>query len=458
MLDWPRQGRAAGGDGGQARDVSILVVLDWPRQARSPCSKIPSLSLFQSLLCWIGRVKVNNEGGYTAALLFQSLLCWIGRVKDPRRLGRRDDHPVSILVVLDWPRQGDRRRVEHRVARGFNPCCVGLAASSARRERVQLGREVSILVVLDWPRQDRRGRRLAHDRRVSILVVLDWPRQASAYTRSATSSRSFNPCCVGLAASRWDLRKKGRGDAGVSILVVLDWPRQGSKTRAATGDYVMFQSLLCWIGRVKRRDLRPMAQAKARFQSLLCWIGRVKSRPSGPVSSSLRVFQSLLCWIGRVKPYYTCALHWGNTKFQSLLCWIGRVKPWGLGRSADAGRRFNPCCVGLAASRCGGISRRSGPSPRFNPCCVGLAASRADADLRPQREHVVSILVVLDWPRQEPRIEIEVHRAPVSILVVLDWPRQVLGRPKHGVRRGHEVSILVVLDWPRQGSAPSSRR
>ncbi len=250
VLDWPRQVDRQAREARQHHDVSILVVLDWPRQEAADAIDRLTASMFQSLLCWIGRVKVTSSNTAMTWGVFQSLLCWIGRVN------ARDPSPaqaagtVSILVVLDWPRQlGPTGHTTNR-GPGFNPCCVGLAASTGRPgRRGGPGRRVSILVVLDWPRQPPRGRRAADPGRVSILVVLDWPRQPAARKHTSHTSACFNPCCVGLAASTLL-------DTAIAVLAT-------------------FQSLLCWIGRVNVPPFSPLRSGMPRFQSLFCWIGRV---------------------------------------------------------------------------------------------------------------------------------------------------------------------------------------
>ncbi len=282
---------------------------------------------FQSLLCWIGRVNWTFAVVPFDSAGFQSLLCWIGRVNrghGVRRRGPRSSfNPCCVGLAASTP-TGQDRTVMNTC---FNPCCVGLAASTSRnipdRPRGQTFQSLLCWIGrvnirdLEDPLLD------AID--VSILVVLDWPRQPRPGNRTSSGSgTSFNPCCVGLAAST-PFHAAGRSRrVSVSILVVLDWPRQ-----------------------------RPR-----------------KSSP-GYASAS-----------------------------------------------------FNPCCVGLAASTTA-TSSSTCPCGCFNPCCVGLAASTmADPGLLRVRVGV-SILVVLDWPRQPPCH----HRGRgrhrgVSILVVLDWPRQ----------------------------------
>ena len=65
----------------------------------------------------------------------------------------------------------------------------------------------------------------------------------------------------------------------------------------------------------------------------------------------------------------------------------------------------------------------------------------------------VSILVVVDWSRQQLESQFFRWLDDVSILVVVDWSRQ-RDRRRWRTAREHPVSILVVVDWSRQLGSP----
>ncbi len=160
--------------------------------------------------------------------------------------------------------------------RCFNPCCVGSVASTRGGSvEAQTAVNVSILVVLDRSRQPQRRRPARRRPQVSILVVLDRSRQPSHRPRSRRERRpGFNPCCVGSVASTLP---------GIPA------------TRTAR----VFQSLLCWIGRVNHMlDITSRVECPV---SILVVLDRSRQRGTVPPGARLKSkFQSLLCWIGRV--------------------------------------------------------------------------------------------------------------------------------------------------------------
>ncbi len=68
----------------------------------------------------------------------------------------------------------------------------------------------------------------------------------------------------------------------------------------------------------------------------------------------------------------------------------------------------------------------------------------------------VLILVVMDWPSQNPLLSRR-RRNCVLILVVMDWPSQFM---RQVMMKNKNVLILVVMDWlsQRWGSASRKRR
>src|SRR5579875_2194263 len=177
---------------------------------------------FQSLLCWIGRVNgLRRHGASMERRMFQSLLCWIGRVNS------------ATPCCARWP------------ARCFNPCCVGSVASTV------------------VPRA--RGLRPGP---VSILVVLDRSRQPGLRRGAAGRGLCFNPCCVGSVASTGRPGVDRTGLYTVSILVVLDRSRQRKTISLFSINMPLFQSLLCWIGRVNLGYNPVPERHHIRFQSL----------------------------------------------------------------------------------------------------------------------------------------------------------------------------------------------
>ena len=182
---------------------------------------------------------------------FQSLLWWIGCVNGRGHRPDRRTGDVSILVVVDWPRQlapqaelhGSRmvfqsllwwigsRQLWMQCATGkrswcFNPCCGGLARVNASTRTKEAAAEFLFQSLLWWigSRQHRPGR------------------------LACRSIRGFNPCCGGLARVKLIRGTCAMTDAEVSILVVVDWLRQPIKRQAQTMGFSGFQSLLWWIG------------------------------------------------------------------------------------------------------------------------------------------------------------------------------------------------------------------
>ncbi len=185
--------------------VSILVVVDWSRQPAGRGWPASRYSRFQSLLWWIGRVNARlHARDDRTTHRFQSLLWWIGRVN--RSLEGRDEVQghVSILVVVDWSRQHHGRdRREPGDARGFNPCCGGLVASTS-----------SSVAPHDRPAQCFNpccGGLVASTANAMRLVVnqvlfqslLWWIGRVNTHSIRCRRKRDpgFNPCCGGLVAS-----------------------------------------------------------------------------------------------------------------------------------------------------------------------------------------------------------------------------------------------------------------
>ena len=185
------------------------------------------------------------------------------------------------------------------------------------------------------------------------------------FLHRALMHRGFNPCCGGLAASTACVRR-------------------------LTGDAVMFQSLLWWIGCVNITDHRQHP-ILSEFQSLLWWIGsRQPERPASP-TRPWSEFQSLLWWIGLRQPTSSptpatacqrvsilvvvdwlastcrpatesCSPRW----FQSLLWWIGSRQLCDRVEHACADRScFNPCCGGLARVNSASMTSRTARRAEF---------------------------------------------------------------------------------------------
>ena len=257
----------------RAGTVSILVVVDWSRQLPAHARADRVHCRFQSLLSWMrsrhveildrcehpircfnpccrGSVAVDSAAsivGCCAPMTFQSLLSWIASRQPLRTVSAHVPTVVSILVVVDLVAS---HVTVIRVARsGFNPCCRGLVASTARSPsrglecfnpccrglvastsgcrgsrpppasfnpccrgsgrvnialdgRTRCAMSVSILVVVDWSRQRARESRYSGSAElVSILVVVDWSRQPASAARVWACIECFNPCCRGLVAS-----------------------------------------------------------------------------------------------------------------------------------------------------------------------------------------------------------------------------------------------------------------
>ena len=462
------------------RDVSILVVVDWSRQRRHS-----------------GRSGVEDG--------FQSLLWWIGRVNQPD-WHRLHAVLVSILVVVDWSRQRSAGRSARR-SLSFNPCCGGLVASTRRAypssdPSVRFNPCCGGLVASTVRRcPDARqacfnpccGGLVASTatplhgcdhRRVSILVVVDWSRQLAA-TASTAGSTGFNPCCGGLVAStREDAarlaepgfnpccgglvastveRRRGEGSTCFNPccggLVASTVGLSGPARRPS-----MFQSLLWWIGRVNawRSSCGVIGQGMSFNPCCGGLVASTTCRPWRRDGMDDRVSILVVVDWSRQRDRRHLASR-RHAMFQSLLWWIGRVNGGRMTCMECIAGGFNPCCGGLVASTTHSGSRRS---PSFNPCCGGLVASTR----RLAHEcNDVSILVVVDWSRQQRSSPAELGQH-VSILVVVDWSRQLgpswiaatigfqsllwwIGRVNRECQRplGRcPVSILVVVDWSRQ--------
>ncbi len=356
---------------------------------------------------------------------------------------------VSILVVVDWSRQHERRSRSWPLSRGFNPCCGGLVASTLHPWLITMGfrwfqsllwwigrvnsdpartasprGRVSILVVVDWSRQpDPDARRHLLGRGVSILVVVDWSRQRRRWAARRHRGPGFNPCCGGLVASTSRLRVGvvtgatfqsllwwiGRVNIGscrssiarriVSILVVVDWSRQLESGIGVNGGYVPFQSLLWWIGRVNRRP-RGQGSREVGVSILVVVDWSRQHVAEGLGHQLLDRFQSLLWWIGRVNPR-SPTLSPSIATFQSLLWWIGRVNALPGPKRSSAHAQFQSLLWWIGRVNVSVTGQIIPCGSCFNPCCGGLVASTGAVAFEgdPMSNHV-SILVVVDWSRQ----------------------------------------------------------
>ena len=262
---------------------------------------------------------------------------------------------------------------------GFNPCCGGSVASTARCPRLRpeasrcfnpcCGGSVASTRTggMDRPRVRRFQ---------SLLWWIGRVNSDAPWTTRCGPDVGFNPCCGGLVASTPCDRRAACKLMAVSILVVVDWSRQHGRRSVSNDILAAFQSLLWWIGRVNR-------------------IGRGRQSPA-------------------------------PARFQSLLWWIGRVNTITVGICDRAGRpSFNPCCGGLVAS----TSRFGRPVPTHVRVSilvvVDWSRQRGYPGRDPSHEAIaVSILVVVDRSRQLDRPPDDRCRRQVSILVVVDWSRQ----------------------------------
>ena len=290
----------------------------------------------------------------------------------------------------------------------FNPCCGGLVASTSIAERVRnaAASMVSILVVVDWSRQLRSASSVADVPSPRFQSLLWWiGRVNDGRAWSGTLDEPcFNPCCGGLVASTLRRsRSRSRLSAAVSILVVVDWSRQPGEVRPRS--------------MVRRACFNP------------CCGGLVASTPAATYASLCRCLGFNPCCGGLVASTLTsrcttapsatesfnpcCGGLVASTaiadrslesrgRFQSLLWWIGRVNSDG---PADMRRAaiscFNPCCGGLVASTPEPVGQLVGHGRCFNPCCGGLVASTRPRSVGRCTVTDVSILVVVDWSRQQ---------------------------------------------------------
>ena len=184
------------------RRVSILVLLDFLRQHG-----------------------VNYQSNMRAAS-FQSLFYWTSCVNSEENPSPRRDHGVSILVLLDFLRQLRAFATLKVEDCGFNPCFIGLPASTVF-EIVPVGYLFSFnpcFIGLPASTGICRGRGGAGPCFNPCFIGLP----ASTCQRRSPRHRAkcFNPCFIGLPASTKVLHNLFDYPNNVSILVLLDFLRQ----------------------------------------------------------------------------------------------------------------------------------------------------------------------------------------------------------------------------------------
>ena len=239
---------------------------------------------------------------------------------------------VSILVLLDFLRQLQHEYNYLLSEFGFNPCFIGLPASTLTGPfPCGFHRAVSILVLLDFLRQP-----VPHftDHRAYLGF------QSLFYWTSCVNMTKvrllliphlcFNPCFIGLPASTSDCYRGIRLDEGVSILVLLDFLRQ------------------LYIRRSKRNSLIVV--------SILVLLDFLRQRVrSSHFAFSLYIVSILV-----------------------LLDFLRQPPPsitWQLVPGC-----FNPCFIGLPASTRSGKGEVVIVFQSFNPCFIGLPASTNRAE------------------------------------------------------------------------------
>ena len=433
-----------------------------PSTSPRPPRAEPVITMFQSLLRWIG--PVNERPRRRAAVTVRDVSILVAMDRTRQRPAGGDGRPALLTLfqsLLRWigPVNSGWSDTPSRCRSGFNPCCDGSDPSTLSSPApAAFAQTVSILVAMDRTRQRppaRSGARRSPWRRlVSILVAMDRTRQRGSRTVRTAGSARFQSLLrwIGPVNSRWRTLSTAAA-SGVSILVAMDRTRQ-HRRRRATCDSAGFNP--CCDGSdpstrsVRRRPWRPIPcfnpccdgsdpstiasnrhqGCLARFQSLLRWIGPVNTRSSRGTWQTTTRFQSLLRWIGPVNGEAIETAAEIMREFQSLLRWIGPVNSHSWTRAAATRWSFNPCCDGSDPSTWSTSSSTTRPTPAcgsrgfnpccdgsdpstprrrpagpgvcggFNPCCDGSVPSTNYLDQGGQPDGRVSILVAMDRTRQ----------------------------------------------------------
>jgi len=226
------------------------------------------------LFCWktlanFGKIILAKQ----CAMTFQSLFCWktlanlVGEIE-----GLDGQMVVSILVLLEDPRQRGRGGGGVSTAGSFNPCFAGRPSPTLSLFGLRLG-----------------------NGDVSILVLLEDPRQLKPLALFQFFCGSFNPCFAGRP-SPTKLVYGEPPPPGVSILVLLEDPRQPFGIFSRRIDNIPSFNP-CFAGRPSpTQSCPPIPNCFFRFNP--CFAGRPSPTVSMvfPFHSVIRVFQSLFCW------------------------------------------------------------------------------------------------------------------------------------------------------------------
>ncbi len=211
----------------------------------------------------------------------------------------------------------------------------------------------------------------------------------------------------------------------------MDWVQRPIKGSAPDSEFIVFQSLLSWIGFKDQFKGTPDFIFHICFNPCCRGLGS-KTAHFRSDCHFLAVVSILVVvdWVQRLN--HIEILHHRYRMFQSLLSWIGFKDT----RSACArsGRSQVSILVVVDWVQRHGIGSR---------CCI--------------RDTWVSILVVVDWV-QRPRNRLHQAREAfgVSILVVVDWvQRPDIEASQHIGEL--DVSILVVVDWVQRPATAKVR-
>jgi len=210
----------------------------------------------------------------------------------------------------------------------------------------------------------------------------------------------------------------------------------------------LFQSLFCWKTLANRKyPIRP-TRLYHKFQSLFCWktlannlFFRRTVRPGTWVSILVLLedprqqdildicnhdgdmFQSLFCW-KTLANFFMGKKRRGALRFNP--CFAGRPSPTHLALADHpSGICFNPCFAGRPSPT--SLPRSASFAPAsFNPCFAGRPSPTNPGPCPLNQNPGVSILVLLEDPRQLLFLFFFVAQKRVSILVLLEDPRQLV--------------------------------
>ena len=295
-------------------------------------------------------------------------------------------------------------------------------------------------------------------------------------TRSAVSASrsraSFNPCCGGLVASTHGRRGQravamgcfnpccGGLVASTSSCEVDDGDEVScfnpccgglvASTRSppailACGCWFSILVVVDWSRQHRDRRLVPGRE----LVSILVVVDWSRQPLADPVERPglTAMFQSLLWWIGRVN-ISSIETSYGALGFQSLLWWIGRVNTAAPSRGVSQTVSILVVVDWSRQQHSSVVARTAGD--RFNPCCGGLVASTTPAKYRSMQDGLLFQSLLWWIGRVNESALSHGHRRRHMFQSLLWW----IGR----VNRSEPISYTTILSCNASTRARNSGR